>query len=424
MMEKAVVLAAGSSSRFWPLNGRHKALVSIMGKSLIFYTLKGLERAGIPETIIVQDKSRDIERELRKEVFGMKLTYLVNPEPKGMGDALFRTRNLLKTRFLLVNAERVDIDEILNETAAIEKKGNKGILFGQRTSRPQLFGMMRLKGNKVMGIIEKPEKGREPSNVRVVGVYILEPDFFATYEKTKRHVYDFEEALSEYARLSNLEALIIENPVFHLKYPWDLFSLERYIFDRFLQEGVDKSAFLSEKALVEGKVFIGAGSRIYENAVIKGPCYVGPDCLIGNNALVREYTNLEEKVMIGANSEIPRSILQEDIHVHNNFIGDSVLGRGCRIGAGTITANVRIDKGEIKPFVKGVKEESGLTGLGCIMGDGVKTGINCCLMPGIMIGRHSTIGPGSLVMNNVDDETVFYSVFKEVKKHRDSHHEN
>ncbi len=419
MIEKAVVLAAGSSSRFWPLNGRHKSLVSIMGKPLIFYTLKGLERAGISETIIVQDKSRGIERGLKGESFDMKLTYEANPEPKGMGDALFRVRNLLKERFLLVNAERVDIDEILREAAAaIKTDGSKAILFGQKTVQPQLFGMMRLKGNRVLGIVEKPKKGEEPSDIRVVGVYILSPDFFKIYQKVKRHVYDFEEALSEYAVRGNLESFIIKRPVLHLKYPWDLFSAEKYLFDRFLREAIDESSSVSDRAVVEGKVFIGAGSRIYENAVIKGPCYIGPDCLVGNNALVRGYTNLEGKVMVGANSEVPRSILQEDVHIHANFIGDSILGSGCRVGAGTITANRRIDRAEIRPLVENAKKESGLTSLGCVMGEEVKTGINCCLMPGVLIGSRSTIGPNSLVMDNIEENTLFYTVFKGVKKRK------
>jgi NDP-sugar pyrophosphorylase family protein len=418
MIKKAVVLAAGSSSRFWPLNGRHKSLIHIMGKPLIFYTLKGLERSGISEAIIVQDKNRDIERGLREESFGMKLTYAVSPESKGMGDALSHVRNQLKERFLLVNAERVDIDEILKEAAVpVGADENKALLFGQKTSRPQLFGMMKLEGKRVLDIIEKPRKGTEPSDIRVVGVYVLEPDFFETYQKVKRHVYDFEEALSEYASRARLEAFIIKRPVLHLKYPWNLFSAEKYLFDRFLKEATDESSFVSDRAVVEGKVFIGAGSKIYENAVIKGPCYIGPNCLIGNNALVRGYTNLEGRVMVGANSEVPRSIFQEDVHVHANFIGDSVLGRGCRVGAGSVTANRRIDRAEIRPFVKNSKRQSGLTSLGCIMGEGVKTGINCCLMPGIMIGSRSTIGPNSLVMDNLEEDTLFYSVFKEVKKH-------
>ena len=63
---KAVILAAGKSSRFWPLNKQHKSLINVMGKPLIFYTLKGLERVGISEVIIIQGVKKDIEKKLKK----------------------------------------------------------------------------------------------------------------------------------------------------------------------------------------------------------------------------------------------------------------------------------------------------------------------------------------------------------------------
>ena len=48
---QAVILAAGESSRFWPLNQRHKSLIKIMGRPLIWYTIEGLKKAGIKEIL-------------------------------------------------------------------------------------------------------------------------------------------------------------------------------------------------------------------------------------------------------------------------------------------------------------------------------------------------------------------------------------
>ena len=44
---QAVILTAGESSRFWPLNQRHKSLIKIMGRPLIWYTIEGLKKSGI-----------------------------------------------------------------------------------------------------------------------------------------------------------------------------------------------------------------------------------------------------------------------------------------------------------------------------------------------------------------------------------------
>ena len=410
-MKQAVILAAGRSSRFWPLNRKHKSLIKVMGKPLIFYTLKGLEEAGFLEVIIIQRDKKDVEAELGKYNLEIKIKYISITEPKGMGNALWQAKDLLDGRFLVLNAERVDIGDIIKE---YDSK-YKSILFGQKTDNPELFGIMRVEGDKVLEIVEKPKKGEEPSDIRIVGAYILEPRFFEAYQGIEKHTYDFEDALSKYIKENDTGAVVLDKAP-SLKYPWHLFEMERYLFDKFLEKRIESSAQISEKAVIEGDVYIGKNTKVYENAVIKGPCYIGDNCIIGTNSLVREYCDLENDVLIGANSEVARSVFQEGVHIHSNFIGDSVLGKGCRIGAGTITANKRIDGKEVKSTVAGQRIGSGLEKLGCIMGEESKIGINCSLMPGVMIGNNSAVGPNSLIMKNIEDNTLFYAKFQEVEK--------
>jgi len=127
--------------------------------------------------------------------------------------------------------------------------------------------------------------------------------------------------------------------------------------------------------------------------------------------LIREYTDLEKGVLVGANSEIKNSILQENVHCHLNFFGDSIFDKSCRIGAGTITANRRLDRQEIKvkinPLAGGQKINTSLTSLGVIMGENTSVGINVSLMPGVLIGKKSRIGPCSLVKKNIKDNFTY-----------------
>ncbi len=423
---QAVILAAGESSRFWPLNYQHKCLLKIMGRLLIWWTIDGLRKAGIREVIIVQSPTKDIENELRYEAGSrnLKVKYLIQKEPKGMGDALWQARNLIKDRFFVLNAERVDIEEIMSNVKC-QMSNVKAILFGQKTKNPQLFGMARLKGARVLEIVEKPQKGKEPSDIKVVGVYLLEHGFFKVYEKVKKHQYDFEEALSVYVKKNDVKITMLNKPESQtpsLKYPWHLFVLERYLFDKFLKEKIAKSAKIAKNVVIEGNVYIGENTKIFENAVIKGPCYIGDNCIIGNNSLIREYVNLENNVLIGAFAEVTRSIFQENVHCHSGYFGDSIFGDGCNIGAGAVTANVRIDRGEInvKCQMSNVKckEEkisSGLTSLGTIVGEKTNFGINCSIMPGVLIGSNCQIYPNSVVFENIEDNTNFFTEFKGVK---------
>ena len=91
--------------------------------------------------------------------------------------------------------------------------------------------------------------------------------------------------------------------------------------------------------------------------------------------------------------EVKNSIIMNGTKIpHHNYIGDSVIGEGCNLGAGTKIANLRLDKQEI--FVAG--KNSQRRKLGAIIGDGVETGINASINVGSMIGNNTHIGPGAV----------------------------
>ena len=410
---QVVILAAGESSRFWPLNQYHKSLHKTMSRPLIFYQ-NGLRKAGIKELIIIESSQKDVEKELSFDKFpGLKIRYVIQKQAKGMGDALWQARNLLKGRFFVLNAERFDGAEHIK---LLEQKNTPLALLATHTNNPQLYGILKLKRDKALGMVEKPALGKEPSNFKVVGTYLLCQDFFNYYQKVKKHMYDFEDALDLYMRENKVKVVKIKEDAPSLKYPWDLLKINKILMDKYLKSKIENTAKIAKSATIEGKVYIGKNTRIFENAVIKGPCYIGDNCIIGNNSLIREYTNLEKDVLIGAFAEVTRCIFQENVHTHCGFFGDSIFGKGCRIGAGTVTANVRIDRAEIKSMVKEKKINTGLKSLGVIVGENTKIGIHCSLMPGILIGSNCMVGPNSLVRRNIKDNTIFYSEFKGIEK--------
>jgi len=418
---QAVILAAGESSRFWPLNYQHKSLLKIMGRPLICYTIEGLRKTGIKEIIIVQSLKKDIEEELKNYKFpNLKIRYVIQPKAKGMGNALWQAQDLIKDNFFLIHAHHFDVDVFAKPMIEKQKKAKaKLILLGKKVDKPWKYGIVGLDNkikDRVIKLIEQPKRGKEPSNIGIKGIYLLPRDFFQYYEKIKKHMYDFEDTLKLFMKDNDVRIIITEKEVPTLKFPWELLEANRLLFDKYLKPKIEKSAKISKNVTIKGKVYIGKNTKIFENVVIKGSCYIGDNSIIGNNDVVREYTNLEDNILIGANAEIKNCIFQENIHTHSGFFGDSIFGRGCRIGAGTITANRRIDRQNIKSVVKGEKIDTGLDFLGAIMGENTKTGIHCSLMPGILIGSNCNIGPNSVVFENIEDNTNFYTEFKGIKK--------
>ncbi|MDP3991138.1 MAG: sugar phosphate nucleotidyltransferase [Candidatus Nealsonbacteria bacterium] len=397
---QAIILAAGESSRFWPLSYQNKALFKIMGRPLVWHTIEGLKKAGIKDIIIVQGPKKDIEEALKDYDMCVDIKYIIQTEPKGMGEAVMRTETLISGPFLVIFGHRVDAGDYVKKMV---KKENEVILLAAKTNQPWHYGILEIEGDKVKDLIEKPEKGREPSNLKVDGIYLLPLTFFERHKSLPEEHYSFEQALRIYikeGKVGFIEAL--EGFSSSLKHPWHLLFLTKYLLNKKLGK----------------KVYIGKNVKIFKGAVIKGPCYIGNNSIIGNNALIRDNVNLEEGVVVGANAEVARCIFQKDVHVHSGFFGDSILGSSCRVGAGTITGNVRIDRGQIQSMVRGEKTDTGFNSLGAIVGQNTKIGIRVSLMPGVLIGSNCSVGPSSVVFENIEDDSDFYTKFEGVLKKR------
>jgi NDP-sugar pyrophosphorylase family protein len=150
-----------------------------------------------------------------------------------------------------------------------------------------------------------------------------------------------------------------------------------------------------EVHLVGDRIVIAAGARIHPTVVIEGPAFIGEDAEVRPGAYIRGGVWIGEGCVVGANTEIKRAILLRHARApHLNYVGDSVLGAGVNLGAGTILSNFRHDGEFIKIPFDGQRLETKRRKLGAILGDGVLTGCNCVLHPGVVVGRETQIYPG------------------------------
>jgi len=154
---------------------------------------------------------------------------------------------------------------------------------------------------------------------------------------------------------------------------------------------------VDRNVVIEGQVMIGKGTRVRGGTTILGPVVIGRECSIGPNSFICGSSYVGDRCKVGASSEVKNSIIMNETHIpHHNYVGDSIIGERCNLGSGTKVANLRLDEGTIRIFVKGKKVDTGLRKLGVIMGDDVKTGINASIDSGTIIGEDSYVGPGAL----------------------------
>lgn len=412
---QVVILAAGQSSRFNPYNGlAHKSLIKIMGKTVLEHTLLSIKKSKILDVIIVINKNSNIEQIIGNgEKFGLKIKYIVQPEPMGMGDALLRAEKYIKSDFFLLNAYHVEFSEFADLMIKNRKSDQDIVLLARKDSILNRFGILKVKGDQVIGIVEKPARGREPSSIRIVGIYLLTKSFLDSLKKVPAEHYNFEKALSGFAKKNIVKFVLAAKETVSLKYPWDILQIKNYLFEN-LKRYVSKKAEISKDIQIIGNVYIEDGAKIMEKACLKGPCYIGKNAYVGNNVILRDGVDIEEEVVIGAFMELKNTVVMEKSKTHSGFIGDSVIGENCRIGAQFCTANTRIDRETVKCVVKAKKVDTHLKRLGAIIGDGVHIGIKASSMPGVIIGRNAVVGPSTTILKNIPDGTKYYTKFHEV----------
>ena len=151
----------------------------------------------------------------------------------------------------------------------------------------------------------------------------------------------------------------------------------------------------------EGRVVLGADVRIGANCVIRDcvigdgtdiqphcvldSAHLGRDCRIGPYARLRPDTHLADRVHVGNFVEIKKSELGPGSKAnHLSYVGDSTVGAGVNVGAGTITCNY-----------------DGANKHHTVIGDGAFIGSNTALVAPVEVGPGATIGAGSTVSQDV-----------------------
>jgi bifunctional UDP-N-acetylglucosamine pyrophosphorylase/glucosamine-1-phosphate N-acetyltransferase len=180
-----------------------------------------------------------------------------------------------------------------------------------------------------------------------------------------------------------------------LAYPWDLLAANEQLLRALTR---DVRGTVEPGAQILGNVAIGEGTRIRSGAYVEGPVIIGKGCDIGPSCYVRAFTTIGDECRVGNACEIKASILMKGTHVgHLSYVGDSVLGERVNLGAGTVTANLRHDGGNVRVTVGAQRIDTGRRKLGAIIGDDAHTGIHTSLNVGAVLPQRASTKPGEVV---------------------------
>ncbi|MGQ9624750.1 MAG: bifunctional sugar-1-phosphate nucleotidylyltransferase/acetyltransferase [Candidatus Bathycorpusculaceae bacterium] len=413
---KGVVLAAGEGVRLQPITTtRPKHLIQLGGKPILEHCLDALKVAGIDETLIVINYMGEKIRSYfgNGKDFGLKIEYVEQEAVKGTGNAIGIVEPYVKGEFLVAYGDLLFTPEAVKGVINLHKKEKPAVSMAVvPVEKTEDYGIVELdKDNRIKRIVEKPNRGEAPSRLANAGIYVFTEEIFDKIKKTaasSRGEWEITDAISLMLKdeMPVLAAQIPAEDWIDIGRLWDLLEANRWVLTKMKHKIF---GIVEEGAHLVGPVTVAETARIRSGAYIEGPTFIDEKSDIGPNCYIRPCTSIGKEVRIGNACEIKNSIIMDGTHIgHLSYVGDSVLGENCNLGAGTITANYRLDAGTIKMMVKDKLVDSGRTKLGAILGDNVKTGINALLMPGVKIGVNTRVGPNLVVERDLPPNTVIF----------------
>ncbi len=203
----------------------------------------------------------------------------------------------------------------------------------------------------------------------------------------------------------SLEYTIAEDLFLSNNWCWDVIpEISRFIIN--LGKTLQHERF--EK--ISENIWIAKSAKISKTSCLNGPLIIDEKAEIRHCAYIRGNAVIGKNAVVGNSTEIKNSILFDGVQVpHYNYIGDSVLGYKAHMGAGSITSNVKADRGLVSVMYNGEKINTGLKKFGAIVGDFAEIGCNTVLNPGTIIGKNSTIYPLSSVRGFIKSNSIYKS---------------
>jgi UDP-N-acetylglucosamine diphosphorylase / glucose-1-phosphate thymidylyltransferase / UDP-N-acetylgalactosamine diphosphorylase / glucosamine-1-phosphate N-acetyltransferase / galactosamine-1-phosphate N-acetyltransferase len=283
-----------------------------------------------------EDDYKDLDRSIRLEkISNTDQCFMIHGN-------ILPTEKLIKTLKKLNNGEFISVN------------GNAGIIF--KFSKKEIQEPNKIKVTKAITLRDKIKSIQFPWDIVQVNDQAIREDFKLLTQKRKSQRISKTNKVTKPGNIFIEKGAIVEN------------------------------CFLNA---VEGPIYIGKNSLIMEGTAIRGPFACGEKSIIKMNSKIYGATTIGPHCTAGG--EIKNSVFfAYSNKAHDGYIGDSVIGEWCNLGAGTTNSNIKNNASNIKVWTSKGELNAGQK-FGVFMGDYSKTSINTSINSGTVIGVCSVV---------------------------------
>jgi len=332
---KGLLLAGGHGTRLRPLTFTgNKHMLPIANKPMLLYGLEHLINAGIKEIGVILGPIKEDVKGLLGDGsrFGAKITYIDQPEPKGLAHAIAVSQEFLRNEPFVMYLG----DNMLKQGAkplieVFERERNDCVIGAAKVRDPSRYGVVVFdEDGRIRKLLEKPKQ--PVSDWALIGVYVFNRKIFEAIEKIKPswrgelEITDAIQVLMDSG--AKVEVQFVQGWWKDTGRPEDLLEANQLVLQELqpLNEGV-----IENRATVAGSVKIGKDTVIHGRTTIRGPAILGEHCEIGPNVYIGPYASIGSDVTI-RNSEVENSIIMDGAHIEcGKRIIDSLIGMKAKI---------------------------------------------------------------------------------------------
>ncbi len=437
---QVIILAAGKGTRM--ASNQPKVLHQVLGKSMlehVLHTVEGLQ----PESVCLV-AGHGIDKVKAHIGEPENLAWVEQKEQLGTGHAVLQAEVLpsVADNVLIVCG---DTPLLTNETLAKLIKAhqkNKAVVsvLSAEVDNPQGYGrIVRDADSNVTNIVEEKDATDKQRQIQEVssGIFCVNREALFSYlhqvgnDNVQQEYYLPDILPLALADDKLVQAVIMDDSseMLGINDRIQLSQAESVMQRRILSEWQQKGVTIeqAETVRIEASVNIGMDCTIKAGTQLLGSTHLGDDCTVGPYAVLQNswladgitiapFSHLEEtsigdqavvgpfarlrpgarlddKVKIGNFVEIKKAVIGQGSKVnHLSYIGDTIMGEDCNIGAGTITCNY-----------------DGANKHQTIIGDGVFVGSDTKLVAPVQVGSGATIGAGSIITKQVQQDGLTLS---------------
>lgn len=416
MTEKinAIILAAGKGTRM--KSEMPKVLHKIFDKTLLGYVIEAVNKTDKIEKsfVIVGHQAQDVEKFV-KDNYKNASCVLQSPQ-LGTGHAVSMVcpdlENFDGEVLILCGDTPLITSETLNKFIEFHKSKKSDLtvmsaIFENPTNYGRIVrGWTGIVGDeeKIRGIVEEKDASPAQKKIKEVnaGIYLLnwqkiKPAFSQLTSNNAQGEYYLTDIISWGGKCGlNVDAYVLENneEIFGINSRLHLAQASKILNKKNVEKHMENGVTIvdPDTTWISSDTQIGADTVIFPNVFITGKNTIGSNCFIGPFAHIRGDVELGDRVKIGNFVEVKKAKIDSDTNAcHLTYIGDSQIGSGVNVGAGTITANYN-------HFTK-VKSKTTIK-------DGASIGSNSVLVAPVEIGQCASVGAGTVVTKDVSDKAL------------------